>query len=120
MKPSSCKAKGRLHQQHIRDKIIELLKPYGVVAEDVKSTSMGVSGVDIQLSPFAKSFLPIAIECKSLASMAVYKLYEQAEGYKDQGEPVLFIRANRKKPLVVLDLEYYLKLEKARIEHDGK
>jgi len=51
--------------------------------------------------------------------MAVYKLYEQAEGYKDKGEPVLFIKANRKKPLAVIDLDYYMKLEKARIENDG-
>lgn len=120
IKTSSAKAKGRKHQQVVRDKITDLLKPYGVVAEDVKSTSMGVSGVDVQLSPFAKSFLPIAVECKSLASSAVYKLYEQAECYKDQGEPVLFLKANHKKPLAIMDMDYYFKLEEARIKQDGK
>lgn len=115
---ASRKSKGRKYQQYCRDKLIELLKPYGVVPEDIKSTAMGQSGVDIQLSPFAKQFLPIASECKSHKSMAVYKLYAQAEEYKEQGEPVLFIKANHKKPLVVIDLEYYLKLEEARIKKE--
>ena len=118
MKPQSAKAKGRLFQQLIRDKIIDLLKPYGVVAEDVKSTSMGAGGVDVQLSPFAKTFLPIAPECKSHNSMAVYKLWEQTVANKGNETPVLFIKVNNKKPLVVIDLEYYLQLEKARIENE--
>ncbi len=116
MKPASCKAKGRLLQQIIRDKITELLKPYGVVAEDIKSTSMGAPGVDVQLSPFAKSLLPIAPECKSHKSMAVYGLYDQAKSNAGKEEAVLFIKVNNRKPLVVVDLEYYLKLEKHRID----
>jgi len=118
MKTQSAKQKGRKLQQYVRDKICEILKPYGVVAEDVKSTAMGQSGIDVQLSPFAKSFLPIAVECKSHKSMAIYGLYAQAEEYKTQGEPVLVVKANHKKPLAVIDLEYYLQLEKTRIEND--
>lgn len=118
MKPASSKNKGRLFQQLIRDKIIELLKPYGVVAEDVKSTSMGVSGVDVQLSPFAKTFLPIAPECKSHKSMAIYKLWEQAESNQGKETPVLFIKVNQKKPLAVVSLDYYLELEKVRISSE--
>lgn len=118
MKTSSAKAKGRRFQQEVRDKLIEVLKPYGVEPGDVKSTAMGQSGVDIQLSPFAKQFAPLAIECKSHKSMAIYKLYEQAEVYKEEGEPVLFVKANRKKPLVVIDLEYYLNLLDKEIKYD--
>lgn len=119
MKPSSSKAKGRKFQQLVRDKLIETLKPYGVEPGDVKSTAMGQSGVDIQLSPFAKQFAPLAIECKSHKSMAVYRLYKQAEEYKEEGEPILFIKANREKPLVVIDLDYYLKLLSKEIRHDA-
>lgn len=118
MKPQSAKAKGRKFQQLCRDKIIEVLKPYGVEPGDVKSTSMGAGGIDVQLSPFAKQFLPIAVECKSHKSMAIYKLYEQAEAYSEEGEPVLFVKANHKKPLAVIDIDYYFKLEKARIEKE--
>lgn len=114
--PQSAKAKGRKLQQYCRDKIIESLKEYNVEPGDVKSTSMGAGGVDVQLSPFAKQFLPIAVECKSHKSMAIYKLYEQAEDYKHEGEPVLFIKANHKRPLAVIDLDYYFKLEEARIK----
>ncbi len=116
MKTSSAKNKGRLFQQLVRDRICKLLKPYGVVAEDVKSTSMGVSGVDVQLSPFAKQFLPIAVECKSHARMAIYSLWEQAVSNASQGvKPVLFIKANQKEPLAVLSLDDYMYLEDCRI-----
>lgn len=115
IKPQSAKAKGRKFQQYCRDKVLELLRPYGIVQDDVKSTGMGQSGEDLQFSPAARKFLPISVECKSLKAIAVYKLYEQAEQYQDKGEPVLFIKADRKKPLAVVDLEYYLKLEKERL-----
>lgn len=115
IKPQSAKAKGRKFQQYCRDKVLELLKPYGIVQDDVKSTGMGQSGEDLQFSPAARKFLPVSVECKSLKAIAVYKLYEQAEQYQDKGEPVLFIKADRKKPLAVVDLEYYLKLEKERL-----
>jgi len=118
MKTSSAKAKGRKLQQYVRDKIIELLKPHGVEPADVKSTAMGQSGEDIQLSPFARSLLPISVECKSHKSMAIYKLYEQAEQYRHEGEPLLVVKANHQKPLAVMDLDYYLSLEKERIENE--
>jgi len=114
MKTSSAKQKARLLQQHLRDRVLLILKPYGVVAEDVKSTPMGVSGVDLQLSPFAKQFLPVAYECKSHKSFAIYSVYEQAQGY--EGEPVAVIKANNKKPLAVLSLDYYMMLEEARLK----
>lgn len=116
--PQSAKAKGRKFQQYCRDKILELLKPYGIVPDDVKSTAMGQSGEDLQFSPAARKLLAISVECKSLKAIAVYKLYEQAEQYKDKGEPVLFIKADRKKPLAVVDLDYYLKLERERLSDE--
>ena len=116
-KARSAKAKGRKFQQLIRDKIIELLEPYGVVAEDVKSTAMGQGGVDVQLSPYAQSLLPIAIECKHHKSMAVYGLFEQAKANAtEELDPVLFIKADRKEPLVVMTLGNYLILEGDRLQ----
>lgn len=115
---ASAKQKGRKLQQYVRDKIIELLRPYGVRPEDVKSTSMGASGEDVQLSPFARDLLPVSIECKSHKSMAIYKLYEQAVVNGSTHEPLLVVKANHKKPLAVIDLDYYLKLEEDRIMYD--
>lgn len=117
MLTSSRKSKGRRFQQYCRDKIVELLKGYSVEPGDVKSTAMGQGGVDVQLSPYARMFLPIAIECKSHKSMSVYKLFEQAQAYKQEGEPVLFIKANNKVPLAVVSMDYYLSLEAERIKN---
>lgn len=113
MKPASAKAKGRLFQQLCRDKIIAKFKPYGVEPADVKSTSMGAGGEDIQLSPFARSMFPFSIECKSHKSMAVYKLYEQAQENAEGHEPLLFIKANGKKPLVVVDVDKFMDMAEA-------
>ena len=110
MKTSSAKDKGRRLQQYVRDKIIALLKPYGVEPGDVKSTSMGAGGEDVQLSPFARGLLPISVECKSHKHMAIYNLYEQAEENSGEYEPVLVVKANRKKELAVVDLDHYLAL----------
>ena len=115
---ASAKQKGRKLQQYVRDKIIDLLKPYGVVPEDVKSTSMGASGEDVQLSPFARHLLPVSVECKSHKSMAVYKHYEQAITNGSTHEPLLVIKANHKKPLAVIDFDYYIFLEHKRIERE--
>lgn len=117
MTPASAKAKGRKFQQWVRDRLISLLSPFGIVAEDVKSTSMGAGGEDVQLSPLARNFLPISIECKSHKSMAVYKLYDQAKANAGEYRPVLFIKANNREPLVVIDADEYLSLEYARIQY---
>jgi hypothetical protein len=72
---------------------------------------MGVSGEDLLLSPAARRQLPISIECKSREKIAVYGYYEQAEtNAKGKGEPVVFIKQNRSRPLVIVDAEYFLEL----------
>lgn len=112
----SAKAKGRRLQQFVRDKLIDLLSPYGIQEDDVKSTAMGQGGEDVQLSPLARKFMPISIECKSHKGFAVYKPFEQAEAASGINEPVLIIKGDHKKPLAVIDLEYYLSLEATRIK----
>jgi hypothetical protein len=73
---------------------------------------MGVSGEDLLLSPAARRFLPISVECKSRASISVYSYYEQAKKNAGAYEPVCVIKQNRSKPLVVVDAEYFFKLLK--------
>lgn len=108
MKPSSAKAKGRVFQQWVRDQI---LARFSLEPDDVRSVSMGVSGEDLLLSPAARRKVPISIECKSREKIAVYGYYEQAEtNAKGKGEPVVFIKQNRSRPLVIVDAEYFLEL----------
>ena len=64
IKTSSAKNKGRKLQQWTRDRILELVPT--LEPDDVKSTSMGAGGEDVQLSPAARKSVPLTIECKTL------------------------------------------------------
>lgn len=103
MNPSSCKQKGRLLQQLVRDKI--LYHNPELSSDDVRSTSMGAGGEDVQLSSKAREMFPYQTECKSRASFAIYTDYAQAAQHGDC-EPLLIIRANHKKPLAIVDAEH--------------
>lgn len=125
MTPQGAKSKGRLHQQWCRDKILyhnpELTK------DDVRSTSMGAGGEDIQLSSAARLKFPYQIECKSKATYSVYKDYAQACEH-GECEPLLIIKANHKKPLAIIDAEHFISLirtlhdllEDARLRESGE
>ena len=78
--------------------------------DDIRSTSMGAGGEDIQLSPAARRKVPYSVECKSLAKIAVYTLYEQAVTNAGKHEPLLIIKANGKKPLAIVDATHFFEL----------
>lgn len=111
MKPQSAKAKGRLFQQEIRDTILKNF-PH-LEPDDVRSTSMGASGEDLQLSPAARKALGgIQVECKRRKSFkTIYDYVEQAKGH-GKGYPVVFIRQDRSEPLVIIPADYYMELVK--------
>lgn len=114
IKTSSAKAKGRRHQQWVRDKILALF-PKQLLPDDVRSTSMGAGGEDIQLSPAARRLFPYSIECKAFKSFAIYKVMDQAaENCPKGAEPVAIIKGDRQKPLAVIDAEHFFKLAGAK------
>ena len=81
--------------------------------DDVRSTSMGAQGEDIQLSPAAAKRIGVSIECKSRDRVAVYGFFDQAKTNTTQErEPIVVIKQNRRCPLVVCDAEYFFKLLK--------
>lgn len=110
MNPRSNKAKGRRLQQVVRDKILETYPE--LEKDDVKSTAMGQAGTDVQLSPAAKRLLPVDIECKNIARFVGYTFIEQSEKRSSDGRsyPIAVVKANRKRPLVLMYLEDYLNL----------
>lgn len=111
IKPSSAKAKGRNFQQYVRDKLRELhpsLDP-----DDIRSTSMGAPGEDIQLSPAARKLIPLSFECKHRANYAFYKDYDQAVNNAPTGvEPILVVRANHRPAVAIIDYETFLEILK--------
>jgi len=113
--PQSAKAKGRRLQQWVRDHL--LMRHPTLEADDVRSTSMGAGGEDVLLSPAARRRVPYSIECKNLASMAFYKWMEQAKANCPPGiEPLVVAKANNKKPVVIIDAEYFFLLNQLSIK----
>lgn len=106
----SRKAKGRRLAQWVQTKIYERfprLRP-----GDCTVTPSGVNGPDVQLSPTAKDVFRYAVEAKSWESLkSVYKIYDQAITHVlDDEEPLVVIKSNFKKPLVILDAEHFFSL----------
>lgn len=107
----SAKAKGRLGQQEVRDRLLQNFPD--LHPDDIKSTVMGDTGADIQLSPTARKLIPLSIEVKRRKDglKTAYTYVEQAVKHGD-GEPVVFFRADRKPWLVIVDMEHYMDLIK--------
>lgn len=110
MKTSSAKAKGRNLQKQVRD---ELLKRAPTLTEnDIRSTSMGASGVDIQMSEAALKIYPFSIECKCQESLNIWAALEQAEENKGKHIPLLCFKRNHTDIYVALRLEDFLNVLK--------
>lgn len=107
MKTSSAKQKGRRLQQWVRDKMYQYC--HNLRPGDVESTSMGAGGEDVKLSPHARDFYPIQIECKSYAKFSVYDIYQQACSHGTY-EPVAIIKQNNSKPLAIVDADYFFRM----------
>lgn len=102
------KAKGRSLQNKIKKSVLSHF-PH-LENEDVKSTSMGQTGEDIQLSPAARKVFPYSVEAKKHKAFAVYGPYEQASSNANGYEPLLVIEGDRKKPLAIIDFEHFMSL----------
>ena len=110
MKTSSAKAKGRKLQQWVRDFLLEEYS--SLDSDDIKSISMGAGGEDILLSPAARRLIPLSIECKNRKKLSLYGWYDQAvANAPKRTEPVVVVKANRRKPMVIVDAEYFFKKE---------
>ena len=109
MKPQSAKQKGRKFQQWVRDLLIESLN---IHPEDIESRSMGAAGEDIMMARSARNSFPFSIECKNQQSVNIWKAYEQAEANSGDYEPIVFLKRNNTKPLVLVDAEYFVELYK--------
>jgi hypothetical protein len=101
MKTQSAKAKGRRLQQWMRDILIERLD---IHPEDIESRSMGAGGEDLIMARSARERFPFSIECKNQEKINVWESYKQASANaKGIHEPIVVIKKNGEKPLVVID-----------------
>ena len=109
MKTQSRKAKGRRLQQQFMQLRIEKLD---IDPEDIESRAMGSGGEDLIMSKAARHKFPYSVECKNQASLNIWKAWDQANGNKGLYEPLVVIKKNGVRPLVVLDAENFLDMIK--------
>ena len=107
MKTQSAKAKGRRLQQWFRDLLIEKLN---IHPEDIESRSMGAGGEDLIMARSARQKFPYSIECKNQEKINIWESYKQADENSKSYEPVVVLKRNKHKPLVLVDAEYFVEL----------
>lgn len=107
----TAKNKGKLGQNEVRDRLLQTFPQ--LEPDDIKSTTMGDIGEDIQLSPAARKLIPLTIEVKRRKSAlkTLYDWYAQAT-HHGKGEPAVFFRSDYKPWLVVVGIDHYLELLK--------
>ena len=113
MKTQSAKAKGRRLQQWFRDLLIEKLD---VHPEDIESRSMGAGGEDLIMARAARKKFPYSIECKNQESVNVWNAYEQAKENSGDYEPIVVLKRNNTKPLVLVDADYFVRLHNELVD----
>ena len=109
MKTQSKKSKGRRLQKWVREQLIEKLN---IHEEDIESRSMGAGGEDLIMARAAREKFPYSIECKNQEKVNLWESYKQAQENSGKYEPVVFIKRNNHKPLVVVDANYFINLHK--------
>ena len=107
MRPQSAKAKGRRLQHQFRELLIEIL---GIHPEDIENRSMGAGGEDLIMARAAREKFPFSIECKNQEKLNVWDAYKQASENSKDYEPIVVMKKNNHKTLVVLDAEKFVKL----------
>ena len=105
----SAKAKGRRLQQWVRNLLIEKLE---VHPEDVESRSMGAGGEDLIMARAAREKFPYSVECKNQEKVNIWESYSQAVENCKNYEPIVVVKRNNHKPLVLVDAEYFIGLHK--------
>ena len=107
MKTQSANAKGRRLQQWFRDLLIEKLN---IHPEDIESRSMGAGGEDLIMARAAREKFPYSVECKNQEKINLWESYNQAQQNSKNHEPVVILKRNNSKPLILVDAEYFVKL----------
>lgn len=108
MKTQSAKAKGRRLQQMVAS--VLLSKFPSLSEDDIRSTSMGAQGEDIQLSSKARELIPFSIECKNQERVNIWDAINQSNSNSKGYTPVVVIKKNNTQPHVVISLNAFISL----------
>ena len=106
MKIQSAKAKGRRLQQQIASDILNAFP--ALEDDDVRSTSMGAHGEDVQLSPRARDIFPYSIEAKNQERLNIWSAIEQAKTNCKGLNPLVIFHKNHETTYVALPWKHFL------------
>ena len=77
----------------------------------IQANPIGMSNVDVKLSPLAQEIIPFDIECKNTEKLNVWGALKQAEdNSKEDRIPLLVFSRNRSKTYAVLEFDKLLEL----------
>ena len=101
--------KARYLQNLVRDRIIKRFPT--LTKEDIKCPGANENGADIKLlTLIARKLFPYNVECKNREEYrTIYKHFKQTKNHGPL-EPLLVVKMNRKKPLVIIDMEHFFNL----------
>ncbi len=114
--PRSRKNKG----QRLQKVIVEMLREtYSLDAEekdcfngDLQARPMGMSGLDVVMSPRAKQLIPFDIEAKNQESLSIWKAIEQVNNNSDKDRvPIVVFKRNRSDIYAAIKFDDLLKLK---------
>lgn len=109
---SSRKSKGRNFQKLIKECILKTFSNQ-LTEDDVRTASMGQTGVDILLSSKAKQLFPFSCEVKNQEKLNIWDALQQAEENVEEGTfPILFFKKNRSDAYVALKADDFFKIVK--------
>lgn len=110
MRTSSAKAKGRRACQDLVGALFGAFPELGF--GDLRVTSSGATGEDIQMSPLAETLIPFGFEVKNQESMGIWTAIEQAKGHvkKSQKFWAVAFKRNNSSMYVCLELSLFVKL----------
>ena len=89
-----------------------LIEKLDIDPEDIESRSMGAGGEDLIMSRAARHKFPYSVECKNQEKLNIWAAWDQANGNRGIYEPLVVIKKNGIRPLVVLDAENFLDMIK--------
>ena len=75
---------------------------------------MGAGGEDLIMARAAREKFPYSVECKNQEKINIWESYKQADSNSKVYEPVVVLKRNNHKPLVLVDAEYFVNLHKEK------
>lgn len=108
MNTRSAKNKGNRLQNHVADLLGEYL---GITIGDIKKTTAGVNGPDVEVADAILDHFPFSVECKNVEKVNVWAAYEQAVvNCKGPRIPLAVIKRNRSKCLAIIEITDFLNI----------